>query len=136
MTIRPYEQRNAYKGVPARPVVHVGLRTRDGGTRRLELLADTGNPCAIVVSKTAMEDLSFLAAPDVKSNFGLLEGGWLSICMPEFSLDRGIIGYASDAVASATKKSDPAFQGLAGLAFLRLIEFGGNATEFWLRANR
>lgn len=116
--IRPYEQRNAYQGVPARPVVHVGLRTRDGGTRILELLADTGNPCAIVVSKIAMAELSLLSSPDVNSNFGVLEGGWLRVYMPELNLDREIIGYASDAVANATKKSDPAFQGLAELPFL------------------
>lgn len=114
-------------------MVHVGLWTRDGGRETLELLADTGNPCAIVISTIAMAKLSFLAAPDINSNFGLLEGGWLRIDMPELSLDQEIIGYASDAVAGATKRSDPAFQGLAGLPFLRLAEFGGDDESFWLR---
>lgn len=134
MPLRRNEQRNSYKGVPARPVVHVRVWTRDGGRETLELLADTGNPCAIVISTIAMAKLNFLAAPDIKNNFGLLEGGWLRIDMPELGLDQEIIGYASDAVAIATKRSDPAFQGLAGLPFLRLVEFGGDAASFWLRA--
>jgi hypothetical protein len=42
--------------------------------------------------------------------------------------------YASDGVATATKVSSPDFEGLAGLPLLRLVEYGGNANWFWLRA--
>jgi hypothetical protein len=40
----------------------------------------------------------------------------------------------SDAVASSTQASSPEFQGLAGLPLLRLLEYGGDASSFWLRA--
>ena len=53
--------------------------------------------------------------------------------MPELGLAQQIVGYASDAVVKAVKASSPDFAGLAGLPFLRLLEFGGDADGFWLR---
>lgn len=43
------EQRNAYQGAPRRAVVRIGLRALDGSRTDLTLLADTGNPFAIIV---------------------------------------------------------------------------------------
>lgn len=133
MATRRYEQRNPYRGNPPRPGVCIALRRADGSTEEVELLADTGSPCAIVVSQTVMAGLSYRAAPDVNSNFGLLEGGWLRLVMPELGLDIDVIGFASDAIANAAAKSDPRLVGLAGLPFLRLVEYGGDADYFWLR---
>jgi hypothetical protein len=73
-------------------------------------------------------------APDMNSNFGLLQGGWLHIHMPELGLDQDLIGYASDAVVAAAKASCPDFEGLVGLPVLQLVEYGGDATGFWLRS--
>jgi hypothetical protein len=106
----------------------------DGTTHEVELLADTGNPCALIISQALMARLKQRAAPDVHSNFGLLQGGWLHLTMPELGLDQDVVGYASDAVMTATKASSPDFEGLAGLPLLRLAEYGGNALWFWLRA--
>jgi hypothetical protein len=99
----------------------------------LQLLADTGNPCAVILGEAAMKDLKRRAAPDLGSNFGALEGGWIRIVMPELRLDQEIIGYASNEVMIAAQASSPEFQGLAGLPLLRLLEYGGDAEFFWIR---
>lgn len=72
-------------------------------------------------------------APDRNSNFGLLEGGWLHVSIPEIGLNLYLVGYGSDAVVQAAKASCLDFDGLAGLPLLRLVEYGGNADWFWLR---
>ena len=72
--------------------------------------------------------------PDVDPNFGMLEGGWLQLVMPELGLDIPILGYASDAVVTAAKSDHVDFEGLAGLPLLRLMEYGGDATCFWIRS--
>ena len=128
------EQRNAYRGNPSRPVVYVGLTALDGNRLDIGLLADTGNPFSIVVSHAVMRRLKRRAAIDVETNFGILEGAWLELNMPEFAVREDVLAYASDSVAASAKLSDPAFDGLAGLPFLRLLEFGGDAEGFWLRS--
>ena len=134
MTAQHSEQRNAYKGIPPRPWVRVRLIAPDGTTHEVELLADTGNPCAIIIGEALMATLKQRAAPDIRSNFGLLQGGWLRLTMPELGMDQDVIGFASDAVVSATKASSPDFEGLAGLPLLRLLEYGGDADCFWIRS--
>jgi hypothetical protein len=133
MIALPSEQRNPYKGSPSRPWVRLRLTAPDGTTQAVELLADTGNPCAIISSQALMARLKQRAAPDLQSNFGLLEGGWLRLSTPELGLDQDVVGFASDAVVTATKASSLDFEGLAGLPFLRLLEYGGDADWFWLR---
>jgi hypothetical protein len=128
------EQRNAYKGSPPRPWVRLRLTEKGGTAHWIELLADTGNPFAIVISAANMANLKLKSAPDVNTNFGSLEGGWVHLGMPEFGLDTDMIGYASDAVVLSTQISSTDFHGLAGLPLLRLLEYGGDAASFWLRA--
>ena len=127
------EQRNPYKGSPPRPWVRLQLVEKDGTVHEFELLADTGNPFAVVISESAMAGLKLKTAPDVDTNFGLLQGAWVRLHMPELGIDADVIAYASDAVASSTQTSSPDFQGLAGLPLLRLLEYGGDANWFWLR---
>lgn len=129
------EQRNAYRGDPPRPVVSVGLTEVDGNRLDVSLLADTGNPFSLVVSHAVMRTLKRRSATDVETNFGLLQGNWLELNMPEFAVREEILAYASDSVAESAKRSDPTFDGLAGLPFLRLFEFGGDADWFWLRTS-
>jgi hypothetical protein len=62
-----------------------------------------------------------------------LEGGWISVRLPDLGLTHLVIGYGSDDVVTATKASSSDFEGLAGLPLLRLMEYGGNADWFWLR---
>ena len=126
------EQRNAYHGFPERPVVRIGLMAVDGGRVEATLLADTGNPFAIIVGDDLMGRLARRAVPSANSNFGLLKGRWLRLFMPEFNLDREVVGYASNTVANAAKRSSIDFEGLAGLPLLRLFEFGGDPHSFWL----
>lgn len=133
MIARPSEQRNPYQGSPPRPWVWLRLKALDGTTQEVNLLADTGNPCGIIISQIFMAKLKMKAAPPVQSNFGLLHGGWLHLDMAELGLDQHLVGYASDTVVNATKASSSHFEGLVGLPFLRLVEYGGNADWFWLR---
>jgi hypothetical protein len=134
MTPPTTEQRNPYKGSPPRPWVRLRLLEKDGTAHEFEVLADTGNPFAIVISQAAMANLKLKTALDVETNFGTLNGFWVHLHMPELGLDTDLIGYASDAVASSTQASSPDFRGLAGLPLLRLLEYGGDANSFWLRA--
>jgi hypothetical protein len=134
MTVVSSEQRNPYKGTPPRPWIRLRLAAPGGFTVELELLADTGNPCAVIINAQNMAGLKTGDAPDMNTNFGLLEGGWLQPAMPELGLVQPVVGYASDAVVAAAKASHPDFEGLAGLPLLRLAEYGGNADWFWLRA--
>lgn len=116
------EQRNPFKGSPPRPWVRVLLVARDGGNYEVQLLADTGNPCAIIISQALMASLKLRAAPDLTTNFGLLQAGWLRVIVPELRLDEKMVGYASDTVVAAAMSSSTDFEGLAGLPFLRLVE--------------
>src|SRR5262245_18355425 len=107
MTPGPFEQKNCYKGFPERSWVWLRLAAPDGTTHELEFLADTGNPCAAVISQANMVKLKHADAPDVTTNFGLLQGGWLELDMPELLLTQPVLGYASDAIVTAAKASSP-----------------------------
>lgn len=127
------EQRNSYKGHPLRSWIRICLTSRDGYTNEVQLLADTGNPCAIIIGRQLMKRMQQRTSADTESNFGLLEGGWLHLTVPELGLNQFLEGFASDAVVAAAKASSPDFEGLVGLPFLRLTEYGGNASDFWIR---
>lgn len=86
-----------------------------------------------MISHSEMLRLTYGDAPEVDSNFGVLEGGWLRVQINRVGLDQLVIGYASDAIVASAQASDPNFQGLAGLPLLRQIEYGGDADAFWLR---
>src|SRR5437660_12493307 len=76
----PFEQRNPYKGKPERPWISVRLEAPGAPSTELDLLADTGNPCAIIISQEQMLRLKIADAPDVSTNFGLLQGASYSRC--------------------------------------------------------
>jgi hypothetical protein len=69
----------------------------------------------------------------VHTNFGLLRSGWLRVVIPELGFDRQLLGFASDQVVAAARSSSPAFEGLAGLPLLRMMQYGGDASSFWLQ---
>lgn len=128
------EQRNSYKGTPPRPWLRVSLVRRDGTPASVELLADTGNPCALIVDRQLMSELKHGEGPDAISNFGPLEAGWVLLDMPEFGQRVYLLGYASEEVVNATRTSCAEFDGLAGLPLLRLFQFGGDAHGFWIHS--
>jgi hypothetical protein len=129
----PPQQRNVYRGEPARAWLRLDLIGADGRSRQLDLLADTGNPCAIIVDMATMRSLRWRASVGTESNFGPLEGGWLRIAVPELGFDVKTLGYANDSVVKTVKRSDPGFGGLVGLPLLRMLEYGGDAGWFWVR---
>lgn len=129
------EQRNAYQGNPPRPWVRLVLCGADGATRELSLLADTGNPCALIVGLEVLGQFNLGLAPGMSTNFGPLEGGWLRVQIPDLDFDESVLAYGSDAVVQAAAASHRDFAGLAGLPLLRMVEYGGDHDVFWLRSS-
>jgi len=127
------EQRNAYKGSPLRAWVRLNLVEKIGAVHEVQLLADTGNPFALVISGDRMRQLRRRKGPTVNTNFGMLSGGWVRVTIPELGFDRRVLAYASDRVVTTTKGSSSELEGLAGLPLLKMVEYGGNAHWFWLR---
>ncbi len=110
------------------------LVAADGTTKELEALADTGNPCALIVGTQVMREFNLGLAPRMSTNFGPLDGGWLRVQIPEIGFDADLLAYGSDGVIQAVQDSHLDFLGLAGLSLLKLLEYGGNRDSFWVRA--
>jgi hypothetical protein len=53
----PLEQRNVYRGEPARAWLRLELISAPGQAREAVVLADTGNPCAVIVDRATMQAL-------------------------------------------------------------------------------
>ncbi|HYT89524.1 MAG TPA: hypothetical protein VEL76_12530 [Gemmataceae bacterium] len=136
MTAGISEQRNPYKGEPQRAWLRLILRPKNGVLRELDFLADTGSPCALVLSEAAMAQLTWGKTSTADTNFGPLAGGWLRLTMPELGLDEFMPGYASEEVVASAKQNSPDFEGLVGLPVLRLGEYGGDADSFWFRGRK
>jgi hypothetical protein len=128
------EQRNPYKGTPARPWIRLVLVGADGQKHVLQALADTGNPCALVVSSAVLDAFNLGRIPGMDTNFGHFDGGWLRVQVPEIGFDEDILAYSCEEVAEAVRASHEDFGGLAGLPLLKSVEYGGNRDSFWLRA--
>jgi hypothetical protein len=128
------EQRNPYKGSPLRPWVRLVLVSADGTSQALDVLADTGNPCALIVSQELLKQFNIGLAPGMSTNFGPLEGGWLKVQIPEIDWEQTVLAYGSNAVWQAAQESHADFQGLAGLPLLQHMEYGGDAASFWVRS--
>lgn len=129
------EQRNVYKGEPARAWVRLQLISTDDRVHELECLVDTGNPCSIIIDLATMRSQRWRESLVTDSNFGPLEGGWLRIAIPELAFDVRTLGYANDSVVNVVQRSDPEFAGLVGLPFLRMFEYGGDQGRFWIRSS-
>src|SRR5256885_2263751 len=128
------EQRNSYKGTPPRPWIRAVVVGADGATKHLDLLADTGNPCAVIVSTETLRQFNLGLTPGMSTNFGPLEGGWLRIRVPEIGFDEDVLAYGGHEVVLAARASHNDFEGLVGLPLLRMMEYGGDRDEFWLRS--
>lgn len=125
-------QTNAYKGVPPRAWLQVQLVTPDGEQVDLELLADTGNPFAVIVPDRTLTEFKHRDGPSAETNFGPLRGGLLCVSVPELRESVMLIGYGSDAVAEAARSSHPDLAGLIGLPLLRKLGYGGDEHHFWI----
>jgi hypothetical protein len=106
---------------------------RNGTVQTLELLADTGNPYALILSASILAASQLFPGPSTMTNFGLLVGGQVRVVIPDVGFDQVILGYASDVVVAATHDSSPDFAGMAGLPLLRMMEYGGDLDCFWIR---
>ena len=129
------EQRNVYRGEPARAWVHAELVAREGRRHALDLVVDTGNPCEVIIDIATMLAMEWREATDSDSNFGLVRGGWLRLAIPEIGFDARFVGFANDKVVEIVKRSDRRFGGLIGLPLLRMLEYGGDQGCFWVRTS-
>jgi hypothetical protein len=128
-----FEQRNPYKGTPLRPWVRLFLLADNGRRQEIDAFADTGNPCALIISERLFEEFNLGLAPGMDSNFGRLQGGWLRVQIANMSFDEDLLGYGNDEVIKAARGSHPDFEALAGLPLLRTMEYGGDRENFWIR---
>ncbi len=133
MSAATQEQRNAYKGTPERPWIRLQLVAPGGMGQELELVADTGNPFAVVIDSATMSRFLHRGGPMVNTNFGTMHGGWIRVLIPVVGIDTSLLGYASDAAVSAVKGNSTSFGGLVGLPLLRRMTYGGDVDSFWIR---
>ena len=136
MRRRLFEQRNPYQGDPLRAWLRVTLHGPGDESLPVDLIADTGNPCPLIVTIQVFRRFLLEEAADVATNFGLLHGGWLTIGIVDVGFRGRIQAYGSDAVAAAASKSDPRFTGLIGLPLLQKLHYGGDSETFWVKRQR
>jgi hypothetical protein len=131
------EQRNRYKGDPPRPWVTVVFQKADGsGKLEKQLIADTGGVAAIRISRSLLSKIETEPAGIQKTNFGLAEGSWAWVEIPELGFQKEMVAYGLDGIVATAKESHPDFEGSVGLPFLREFEYGGNDNEFWIRSRQ
>jgi hypothetical protein len=133
MSAPAHIQRNAYEGMPARACMVLRMTTPSGDVRDFKLVVDTACPVSFILGPDEVAEFSFGVAAPVNTNFGMLQGEWFLLAMPELKLDALMVGYASEQAAYAVRLDHSEFAGIAGLPLLRLLEYGGNHSEFWIR---
>jgi len=133
MPSTPNFQSNPYKGARPRCWIRIRLVGLDGSTYERDMLADSGSPCAVILGADDLNLLSHGTAARANTNFGRMAGGWLRLAMPEFALTDLVRGFGSNEVLKAVQTDCPDFCGLVGLPLLRMLEYGGNRTSFWIR---
>lgn len=127
------EQRNPYKGKPPHPWIRVRLVGPNGAEIEMDLVADTGNPVALILDPRTMAQFRHGVCASLTSNFGTLDGGWVRVIIPETNLDLMLVGFGSNTVAATVQQYSPDFVGLLGLPVLRMMEYGGDQYWFWIR---
>lgn len=125
------EQRNPYRG--SRPWLRLGFRAPDGSIHHFDLIADTGSAPSLILRPDIMDLLRYHPHPNRNSNLGDLFGGWVRLYTPELGLVESVLAYGNVRGGEMARRAHPDFVGLIGLPFLRLGEYGGNATDFWFR---
>jgi hypothetical protein len=128
------EQRNRYKGSPPRPWIRFSLVAADGTAQEIEALADTGNPCALIVGEALLKHFNLGLTPGMTTNFGALNGGWLRVRVSALGFEQVVLAYGSDAVLQAVQASHADLTALAGLPLLQSFEYGGDRDDLWLRS--
>jgi hypothetical protein len=127
------EQRNPYKGIPLRAWLRLQLVARGGTARELDLMVDSGNPLPLIISSADFQLFARRPTSTANTNYGRLSGAWVRVLIPAVGFDDRVLGFSSDAVVASSKSSSQDFEGMAGLPFLRLFEYGGDNDWFWIR---
>ena len=129
------EQRNRYIGHHPRSILHLTFSGLDGTVHELTLLADTGSGYPVIVGPGWFDRLVHTRrrTDAILTNHGPLTEGWFHLDMPDLGLNQLVRGYCGPGIAGPLAEENPDLDGLVGLPFLRLGEYGGNADEFWFR---
>lgn len=127
------EQRNPYKGTPLRAWLRLSFLARDQAVHTVELLADTGSPCGVILSPELFDRLVVTYTRAVQSNFGPMQAGWVRLYSRELGLVELVEAFRSESAVRASARSHADFQGTVGLPVLRLAEYGGDHDSFWIR---
>jgi hypothetical protein len=130
MTPSAFVQRNPYKGVNPRSWVRLRFEAADGTLHERELIADTGCPFVVILGLADLALLERMPAPGTPSTFGPLTGAQFALSMPELGLTAAVLGYGNDTILQDVRQESPDF---AGLPLLRMLEYGGDSTAFWVR---
>lgn len=133
MPFTPFVQCNPYKGTAPRCWVRLRFAAADGSLHEREFIADTGSPCSVILGQADLALLSRAAAAGINSNFGHLTGCWLELALPELGLRNQILGFGSDHVLQVVQSDSSDFAGLVGLPLLRMVDYGGDSSSFWMR---
>ena len=126
-------QKHAYLGRTPRPWLELPFRNTAGLVHKLKLIADTGCPQGIILAPKWFDSLVTFHFASIRTNFGVMDGGWLQVFDPDSGFGELIRGYSSGSAAGFAAASHSDFAGIVGLPILRLGEYGGNASEFWFR---
>ncbi len=126
-------QLREYRGFPQRAWMRIRLQSLEDEIVEMDAMIDTGCPYSIVLDDRLFERFMHRYIKSVESNFGLLAGGWLRAIVPGTRLNADVVGYGSSTILRLLHASDRRFEGLIGLPLLRMLEYGGDATRFWIR---
>ncbi|MBW3543381.1 MAG: hypothetical protein KY476_24265 [Planctomycetes bacterium] len=125
-------QRNPYKGRPERPWIRVRILHPARPPLDIDLIADTGSPCALIVDPLILRSYKLKDGPRANSNLGTLDGGVLHVAIPELVFEATLPSFGGSNAVETARRSSSEFAGIAGLTLLRMMQYGGNGHSFWL----
>jgi hypothetical protein len=129
------EQRNRYRDQPPVPWIRTRFVRADGhGAIERALAVDTGDEQAVRIGSADMELIKLRPGPTMQTNFGRAVGGWVMLSIPEIGLERAMLAFATDELVAVVRQISPELAGQVGMQLLRMVEYGGNDHEFWVRS--
>jgi hypothetical protein len=109
-------------------------RADGSGTFERALAVDTGDEQAVRIGSADMDLFRHRRGPTEQTNFGRAVGGWVMLSIPEIGLERAVLAFATDELLAVIREISPDLAGQVGMRFLRMVEYGGNDHEFWVRS--
>lgn len=89
-------QKNRYLGRTPRPWLAVPFRNTEGVVHTVKLIADTGCPQGIILAPEWFDTLVTTRFASIRTNFGVMDGGWLQVFDPGSGFVELVRGYSSE----------------------------------------